>query len=165
MAAWRKKKESCVKISRTLMWRLIVISKGVFGFHHRWHHKRSKNPKRGKMFLGAMCWNKVWWCRWLTTNTSFPTLVQGKSYNSCLTDPTFCKTQANTRESVIPGTSTFHFPLFFNSRSFTFNCWYFCFFMLKLPPTWNIWIPRKVSPNVREASTSFLSWEKSKASN
>lgn len=27
--------------------------------------------------------------------------------------------------------------------------------------TWNIWIPRKVSPNVREASTSFLScWKR-----
>lgn len=27
--------------------------------------------------------------------------------------------------------------------------------------TWNIWIPRRVSPNVREASTSFLScWKK-----
>lgn len=30
-----------------------------------------------------------------TTNTSFPTFDQGKSYSSCLTDPTFCNTTAH----------------------------------------------------------------------
>lgn len=74
------------------------ISQEKFGFRHRWSKcKKKKQAKikihyRCKMFLWATCWKKVWWCIWLTTNTSFPTLVQGKSYNSCLTDPTFCNT-------------------------------------------------------------------------
>lgn len=51
----------------------------------------------------------------LTTNTSLPTFVQGKSYNSCLTEPTFYNTEAVT-ERVKRGRGT---PL--NTSTVTIN--------------------------------------------
>jgi len=90
-------KEAWVKIStmlsRSLASTNIAISQGTLGFHHCSSSFKNNNRTTAPMKKAPLGY-VIWCCIWLTTNTSFPTLVQGKSYSSCLTEPTFCNTEA-----------------------------------------------------------------------